>query len=281
MLLTITLNQIKEAFENLETSNFLHLDDVVVGCKLLAVLFVLIAWMKMLFESTDKIDRHILEKISIRQFLTGFFTVILIFNYNLILDQFQGLLTSLEDTFDLQENATGMYNSWFGDIETTFTEGIEGAEDMAWYDEIGAWFSQIISLLDPYVILLQLAQIVGYAIDAVTYPVYLIEREFILLLLKIVMPLMLALSVIPGQKELAIKWFKLFAAVFVSGMFLVLVSIVCGQLSTLLFEATTSFEGYSWANSGWERCLAGLVIIFAKVKLYKASVDMSYKIFNA
>lgn len=259
---------------NIAEDNLTVLPVVITGTKILAVTFLLMNWAKRYFESLKNPDRPGLTMYNI---LGGILYVALILNFSWCMEMLDKGLGAYQESF-MRSDVKSVYDSLFSDWAEQIEEATE-SEDV-FTDTATATLGVVQQLFgfigDPWRWILEILKPIGYLVNLLTFPLFLLEREFLLMLMKIAMPLVLALGALEMYRDMVKKWVLIYCAVFISGLFLILATQFCD-----LFYAEVSRSFNLQEEDGYVQVALFLVAVFAKVRLYKAAVTISYKIFNA
>jgi len=254
------------------------LQAVMIGVKALAVVFVLLNWLKEYLDGLKSPEKH--RGITPYSLVVGILFIALISNFNVVSDYIDKMLGAYEESFSVQatDNIYNFTRGWIDDMEEetiqeeeTFGESVMNTASSV----VGSIVSFFRNIGDIWWWIYQLLKGIAWFINALLYPVYLLERGFLLLVMKFAMPLILALGTVQAYRQLVKKWILLYCAVFVSGLFLMLATNFCDATFAIITRT------FGLMDNNDSQSMLFLVVVFAKAKLYKAAVEMSYKLFNA
>lgn len=277
----LTYKSVAEMFTNLEDSNFIQISNVMVFVKVIALIFIIINLIKIYLDSLGNEQAF---KINWNKIIWTFVYVAFLFNYNVIIDKSEIILGEFENTIQL-ENSDKMYSLLEDNYMQTEFNKAKSEDDNSWISDvllqINIALKKIANLFDPMNLILMLIKAIAWLIDACIYPVFLIERGFLLLCCKLIAPFVFALATLEKYRDLAFKWFRVFAAIYLSGIFLMLVCAVCNGLQVQLVKLFNGGDTYKWALTSTAGIMAICILSLAKGKLLGSAVNFSNKIFNA
>lgn len=255
------------------------------GTKILAVSFILVNWGKRLIEGMDKAKEEG-KSFSIKptDILYGILYIVLILNINLVTDTLDNLLSSYASSFEV-ENSQRMYNPL---EELLLVDGTEGMAQDTWMDAGVAMMSRfaetLTNVIDPFFWILSILKVLAWLINVIVYPIFMLERAFILMILKVVLPLVLALAALEEFRGMLMKWIRMYMAVFMTGLFFLFVTWFCDSVYYGLAEKFNQYAGIGGTgvpdgdNIG--RIILFSVVVFTKAKLYSHSITLSNRIFE-
>lgn len=293
---------IQKAAESLTASYTSGLGLVMTGAKAVAVSFILLNWIKDYIENMK--DRPTDEPrlpIHPKSLIYGILYIAVVCQYNNISDGLDSALGAFDDSIqNLIEGVDGTtgaatMNNTFAEWDKNFTQDVmiedgktaEKGSDLNFsiFDSFGDMISK-----GFYGFLLIVVKGIAWLVNTVAYPIYLVERVGLLIMMKLLFPFILAIAAFEKFRDLFWRWIKVYCAIFLTGLLFVLVN----WLSEGLFQAlyanykNTTLSGVS-AGSGLigemgylDRHLAELcfftIISFCKVKLYAAAVSLSNRV---
>ena len=141
-------------------------------------------------------------------------------------------------------------------------------------------------LVTPFYPMKVVAFILGlflWIMDLFIYPLFLAERYFLLGLMQAFFPLVISMAVFEKFRDMAYRFFKLYAAVYmvVPAFFLVNVFV-----NLLYEEINTNFWGTLLGNGAESGVFAPIVqlgsvgfIVFLKFKLYRRAISFTFRLF--
>lgn len=250
-------------------------DNVMTGAKVLGVAFVVLYWMKEYLAGLKSNDANGKNGISLHAIGRGIVYILVILNLNVISDLCDRGLGAYENSLELQ-TGDNMYSSsyteeWMKEDEDALAE----EDDEPWYQTaINAVTDFIVPFSDVFYILLMIVKGIAWLVNVLAFPIYLLERGFLLLIMKVTFPLLIALGANEAYRALVRKWILLYCAVFLTGAFFLLAT----QFCDLVYKGFNEYYGYDFGS--WARVVMFCVVAFAKPKLYKGAVEISYKLFN-
>lgn len=276
----LSYEAVTQACNALITENGSAVGGLLVGAKGIAVVFILLMWIKDYLETLKSNDPEKKSGISLHSIAKGIGYILLVVSFNNISDLLDRGLGAYESAFDMSvsEQMYESYNKdWLLDEENKIiNDNTIGADlvnsSVALYKEVKDMVS---NSFDPFYWLMQILKPIAWAVNVFVFPMFLIERGFLLLVMKLSAPLVLALGAIEAYRPLVKKWIMLYCAVFLTGAFLVLAT----QFADGFYK--TLVNNFDLEDSNLSQLMIFSVVAFGKVKLYKAAVEISYKIFNA
>ena len=255
------------------------------GTKVLAMVFILINWSKKLLEGMDK-AREGGKGFSIKptDILYGILYILLILNIDILTDAMDNLLASYAGSFQV-ENSQSMYNPL---EELILVDETRNMAQEDWMDAGIAVMSRfaetLTNVIDPFYWLLSLLKGVSWLINVMVYPVYMLERAFILMILKVVLPLVLALAALEEFRPMLMKWIRMYMAVFMTGLFFLFVTWFCDSIYYGLAAKFNQYAGIAGTGTpdgdNITRLILFTVVVITKTKLYGHSITLSNKIFE-
>ena len=253
--------------------------------KALAVTFILINWLKKIIEGMDKArDNGKSFNIKPTDILYGILYVILILNINVVTNGLEDLLSSYSQSFNV-ENSQRMYNPL---EELILTDETRNMPDDNWMDASVAVMSRfaevMTNLLDPFYYLLAILKGLSWLINVIVYPIFMLERAFILMILKVILPLVIALAALDEFRPMLMKWMRMYAAVYMTGLFFLFVTWFCDSVYFSLAEKYNQYGGMGGLGipdgDNMVRVVLFSVVVFTKMKLYSHSITLSNRIFE-
>lgn len=255
------------------------------GTKVLAMVFILINWSKKLLEGMDK-AREEGKGFSIKptDILYGMLYILLILNIDILTDAMDNLLASYAGSFQV-ENSQSMYNPL---EELILVDETRNMAQEDWMDAGIAVMSRfaetLTNVIDPFYWLLSLLKGVSWLVNVMVYPVYMLERAFILMILKVVLPLVLALAALEEFRPMLMKWIRMYMAVFMTGLFFLFVTWFCDSVYYGLAAKFNQYAGIAGTGTpdgdNITRLILFTVVVITKTKLYGHSITLSNKIFE-
>ena len=246
------------------------------GLKVVGVVFVIIVWYGRYLEALKAPDddktSNVLP-ITPKDIVTGFGTILLIGFYDQILDLLDGFFATIENFYtELQQPPK--------DLGMTGTGEIGEATDKDWQDMLKDMATHIqYAVTDPSYIIVQGIKGIAWFIDLIIYAVFLAERFFAMGILRILGGIALAVSYHSKLSKWFWNWLGIYTAVWLLIIPYMLINVFTNVIyetthQQLMIQATVMPGAYS------PMIVVVLFIIWLKIKLYSASKDLVYKIFN-
>lgn len=255
----------------MQDDTFLHIDDVLLGCKMLAAVFIIVNVILHYFESKEDNSKPITLYYVAQQAAYIF----LVFNFASItmwLDSvLAGFCQALESRADADNNS--LYNMVNTAMLTNMTkEELDAGEGSIFYE---IW-SVLKNLINPYYWITTLAQWIGWFVNTFVVAFMLIERAATLVLLNVLSPFVIALSVLEKFRDMLIKWIKLYIATFLIMPAILIVSVLC----TLFYMTLAGNVSLMYGLVTDDMTIVICMVILVKARLFKASVSLLYKLFG-
>lgn len=258
---------------------------VFLGTKILAVAFILINWGKKLLEGMDKAKEEG-SGFSLKptDILYGMLYILLIMNINLLTDGLDNLLASYAGSFEV-ENSQSMYNPL---EELILVDETRNMPNEDWMDAgvavMSSFAETLTNVIDPFYWLLSILKAVAWLVNVIVYPIFMLERAFLLMILKVVLPLVLALAALEEFRPMLMKWIRMYMAVFMTGLFFLFVTWFCDSAYYGMARMFNQYAGIAGTGTpdgdNITRLILFTVVVFTKVKLYGHSITLSNKIFE-
>lgn len=278
----------------------LHLSDTKIGqavtwAKGLGVAFVILNFMKEMLRNL-KPDMGG-QPFSYYSVAMNLFFIFILWNTEQVLGLADACLNEFASIFKTMDGADtsidAIFSRWCQEYEEAHAAYKQ--QNASSMPVIGDLYTVLLSILDLissafYFIVLVIVKGLAWLVNGLAYPVFLIERGFLLIIMKITAPLLFALAILEKHRDLVWRWLKIYAAIFLTGLFFILVT----WFTDLLF-VTMSRQFLDNAYSGVHQTVfevdAGYldrhliqvcfyaVIVFAKVKLYATSISIANRLF--
>lgn len=268
-----------------------YIEKAVIICKGLAVAFVILNFIKEFSRSSGKDG----APISVYTLLFNVFLVYLLVNTTQILAFTDSFLSEFGKNFEAMntrgETPAQAFNRW----DAEYAAAVEDYYKKTINIPVLGAIERGIDLIGDYVlngfysVILYIVKGIAYCMELLTYPVFLIERGFLLLMMKIIAPLAFALTVLDGQRSMFMKWIKVYSAIYLTGLFFILITWFCNALfieiaDRFLDRAYGGIPSDGWLKGAGDRHLMQVIvfsaIVLAKLKLYSAAVSLSHRIFS-
>lgn len=273
-----SLENVNNLFINVQEEYIPVIKSLAIACKFLALLFLLLNWYNMFFTHTEE-KGGILSKGKIMQ---GVIWVLFVVWSPQVLETTESVLYSLENTISIKESTEQLTP-----IEA-FIMTEEGAKmernvkDADTSFSMSKLYNYIKMAFDPWSFITLILKGISWVINSLVYPIYLIERAFLLMVCKLLCPIIFALGVFEKYRELAFKWFRVYGAIFISGILLVFVTNVMDSLyQQIAYWLNGASSDVAYLRTSLSTLVAISLTALAKAKLYASSVQLSYKLFNA
>lgn len=257
----------------------------VTASKVIASIIVLIFLTKKLYNSFGNTGEVFSDKkggLSPTDLITPIFIIILIGFSSQILNAFDTLLVYFERSAldGLEQARSSLINPSDANLDLPLPE-----EDVN--RGIYRTLLKIFSLLNPATMFTGSSANamygLSYLVDSLIYPFFLAKRYFIMGIVKIFFPLMLALSIFEKTKDYSFNILKIYARAYLSIIPMIFAVWFCDQIFNHILDAFKSNPGVLSTAvvvvaGETIRLLAAILIIFIKIALFKQSVQLMDKI---
>ena len=254
-------------------SEHLNLGQFTTALKVLAIAFFVInVWTNMFSRMGTAIGRAQLP-FDERKLLSSLFIVLAIAFYDKLLDFLDTLLLTFDTT----------YSHFSPTYVLPAEEEIESTEGS--FIDTGAKLKEaatqfLLIAKDPSHLLVLLLEGISWIIDLAIYAVFLLERFFFIGLLKVLGAIAIVLSVFEKFRDLAYKWLKLYIAVYL----LIIPFFLIVGFGGFVFDFFDKAIGYNSPENfllgSKVRVMVLAIMIWLKLRLFKKSYDLVYKIFT-
>lgn len=199
------------------------------------------------------------------------------------------LLIAFFDKFTmLIDNILLPLDTYFNKFETlslteAASEEIRETTDETWMSIFKKYASYQVSLLSggmqEYV--LGFFLFIAKIIDSMIYVVFLVERFFFLGLLKILGPFAILFSIYSAKKDMFEKWFKMYVAVYLLIIpFYLILGFTAELIKTINLRLASQSAVVDIMFGKAVLTVAIMLIIWIKLRLFKKSYDIVYKIIS-
>jgi len=199
------------------------------------------------------------------------------------------LLIAFFDKFTmLIDNILLPLDTYFNKFETlslteAASEEIRETIDETWWSVFKKYASYQVSLLSggmqEYV--LGFFLFIAKIIDSMIYVVFLVERFFFLGLLKILGPFAILFSIYSAKKDMFEKWFKMYVAVYLLIIpFYLILGFTAELIKTINLRLASQSAVVDIMFGKAVLTVAIMLIIWIKLRLFKKSYDIVYKIIS-
>lgn len=210
--------------------------------------------------------------------IKGLITVTIVLVSPEILSVFDLMLLGIQEQFEL--GAPPIQPLFMADA------GIEIAESEG---TVSAVFNLLVRYFGSSILMTKLAAsvlgVIFWALDYMIYPIFLAERFFMLGVLQVFFPFVMALAIVDHYRELAYGFFKLYAAVYLLVPAFFLVNIFSTQLyvaiQTDLLDNIFGIEVNNALIRAITTTSTTAFVLFIKWKLYKRSSSFIFKLFRS
>jgi hypothetical protein len=265
----------------------------------LAIGFILLNWIREAIESTKNLGTGRVNyfPVSLSSLVFGICYIAVVANSTNILTACDTLMAEYVGDFKLQGSGTsvsGIFNRWCAEYEQM--EELVRQQEESGIPVLGGIYNGVMMILDLidsafYFVILVIVKGLAWIVHTIAYPVFLIERGFLLFAMKLTAPLVFALAALKEYRELFYKWIKVYCAIFITGLFFIVVTWFCDQLFVTLSDNFNSnaaggiHQGDVFGLDVGYRdrhmiqvCFYAMIAV-AKVKLYQSGISLANRIF--
>lgn len=246
----------------------------ILGTKIVSIVLLVVYWYNKFFAFSDEAvqgDDKKITPITPNDIFLGIAIVALVGGYNYILDLLDFALTDIEQGYITVYNSSIFTPYEFVNEDVTS----EGFSLELLTLEIKEYLA---ALIDPFNWVLNILQTVFWLIDSFIYGAYLIERFFLLGILKMFGSLLLAFAVIPKLQKLFWGWLFTYIGIFMLiGPYLLitfLTSIVFQEIQLVIADQEYFVSDNLVAIPGY------IFSVFLKYKLFKTTYGLVTGLFR-
>lgn len=249
----------------------------IIGMKGLAVLLFLVNLIKKYNEGAVSSEGYTWG-LSPTDLVRNIVVVLLVIFSIEILSVFDGILVEIETSF--RNTAPALVPLQLQDVEIEQDMGLVEAGGKA----LAMLYEYLVTPFYPMKVIAFIIGIFLWIMDLFIYPLFLAERFFLLGLMQLLFPLVISLAVFEKFRDLAYRFFKLYAAVYMVVPAFFLVNIFINQLYQAI---NTDFWPNLVGGSIDGSILAPVIqlgsigfIVLLKFKLYKQAISFTFRIFT-
>lgn len=262
--------------EVMQDNQYLHITDIVTGCKILAATFIIVNVIVRYLGNRKAEDD--IEKAK-RPITLAFLgqqvgLILLVFNFSTITMYLDTILSAFCQTIEqsVDDNSGSMYNVVNTALLANITEAELEAGDTSVLYEIWVILE---NLLNPFYWITTLAQWIGWLVNTFILGFILIERAVTLAILNILSPFIIALSVLEPFRSMLMKWIKLYSATFL----ITPVILIIGTLCTLIYMGLANVCGGIGLVTD-DMAIVVCIVVMAKARLFRAGINLLNKLFG-
>lgn len=252
---------IQDLGEYLENNDVFQWSFVMAGCKAVALALLLFKIIDVFISSSINLDGSAPKVGS----LFG------IFGYAFFIMSSDFIIGSIENAFSFVD---GMMNttdsSLYTDLLLQIAEHSDAVhEDLGWMELFSMPFDILESVF--YGMILTFLITVCKIADLAMTSGYLLVRLFLIQLMKLLFPVIIALSTLDMSKDLLGKWIKRYIGLFLLGLAYIGIINFCAVLQNLLLTQFQTFEDGDIANMGhviYGGCVTVIVVFTFKAKMF-------------
>lgn len=247
------------------------------GMKGLAVLLFLVNIIKKYNEGAVSNDGYTWG-LNPADLIRNLMIVILVIFSTEILGVFDGILVGIETSF--RDTAPAVVPLQLQDMEIERDMGLVEAGSKA----LAMLYEYLVTPFYPMKVIAFIIGIFLWIMDLFIYPLFLAERFFLLGLMQLLFPLVISLAVFEKFRELAYRFFKLYAAVYMVVPAFFLVNIFINQLYEAINQdfwpnlVGDSIDGNILAPVIQLGSIGFMVLL--KFKLYRQAITFTFRIFT-
>lgn len=245
----------------------LHLEQLTNSLKIIAIAFFLLNVYTNMFSKLGNRLGNAQLPFDQSKLFSSVFMVLLIIFYDKLLGFLDGILLGLDGTY------SHFSPTDFAIEEPELKVSEDEADSESMMKEFAADAIQIFA--DPTYIIFKLLEGIAWVVDVAMYGIFLLERFFIIGLLKVLGAFAIAISVFEKFRDLFYKWIKLYIAVY----------LLIFPFFLILGFAAFAFEFFSEPLKQFPigttpiKVVLLTILIWFKLRLFKKSYDIVYKVF--
>lgn len=258
----------------------IDMSTMVLSMKGVAVVFMLITWWGAYKKSITKEG----EPFDVWTFIYGVLYIGVVVQCDQIIELMNSIMTSVGtayvDMFPMPESDFDMFQN--SSMIEYNTDGNIAPEEGLW-DTVCNFFNYIFSLDWIYDMVAKVCLMFTIVFDYI----YFMAREFMLFLMKLFLPIIMAMAVLDKFRDLAWRWIKLTIAVYLLGYVYI---VAIGFSNSFFSEIVHSFTlagnlGVSEGNSAVGAVDVGVKIlvfamcVFGKYRMFRDGATLCFKIF--
>lgn len=289
----LSYEAINTAVNDVIASADVKIAAVSAGAKSLAVAFMLVNWIKEFIERKADGENEGKLPVTVKSILLGIFYIFIVISWTPITQTLNGLLDSYVNSFEFTEGSNSM--TIFAEFEKRFEteKSKEEQEEASILSQLSlaTIASVLLKIWDFFngafmSFILYFIKGIAWIINLIAYPIFLLERAFLLFALNILAPFVIALAALDKFRELIYRWVKVYCAVFLTGLLFLVVNWFCEAIFQKLYDNFTAtaeggiFDAFSYYDRHIVEVCIFTVIAFAKLKLYGTSITLANRIFS-
>lgn len=249
----------------------------ITGMKSLAVLLFLVNILKKYQEGAVTSDQYSWG-LHPSDLIKNFVMVILVIFSTQILGVFDGILVSIETSF--RDTAPDLLPLQLQDMDLQEDTGLMEVATKA----LAMLYEYLVTPFYPAKALAFILSLLLWVMDLFIYPLFLAERFFILGLMQVLFPLIMSLAVFEKFREMGYRFFRLYAAVYMTVPAFFLVNIFVNQLyqginSDFWNDLTGDQAGGSLMAPLIQLGSVGFIVLL-KFKLYHRAINFTFRLFT-
>ncbi|MDF0706960.1 hypothetical protein [Flagellimonas okinawensis] len=273
--LGIGLEYVDAVFQTIKDSDFSQY--TIVGMKALAVLFFLVNILKKYNEGIAATDGHTWG-LTPTELAKNFAIVLLVIFSTEVLGVFDGILVVIESQY--RDTAPALLPLQLQDVDLERDVGALEAAKKA----MAILYEALVTPLYGLKLLAFIIGVILWLLDIFIYPIFLVERYFLLGIMQAFFPLVISLSVFEKFRHLAYTYFKFYAGVYMLVPAFFLVNVFVNNLYT---EINTNFWGNLFGTDWGNEFFAPVIqlgsigfIVLLKFKLYRKATSFTLRLFT-
>lgn len=218
--------------------------------------------------------RTITEKWQLKEWLKFLWVPALLGSYDFLIE-FLDKLGLLLDTYYVETAMKSYAMKYRPDITAVDAQTSTSAEDRM--SEMASAIIQLIT--DPSMFLLSIIEWIAHFLDWCVFGVILLERFFLLWILKIFGGFAIAGIILDETKEWFIKWLKVYMGYFLLIIPYVFINYFCNMIYMKSMTDIQGANGYYYAGSGLYGSMILIFLVVLKFKLFKSTSELVKSIF--
>ncbi|MDV4099078.1 hypothetical protein CMT22_17790 [Elizabethkingia anophelis] len=239
------------------------------GTKVLAMAFLLFRFLETYIKNFET------ESPQIGGILTVLGSGLMIMSGGWIIDFIENLFAGIDTS--MHSTSSDLYTQLMENIWLKYSQIFEGCD--AWYDYIGTAVGAILDII--FIFLALIIAVFGKVADLSITAGYLVQRVFILQLLKFLFPLMLAFGTFSKMENMLYSWIKRYIGIFILGIaYIGIINFMSLIQGSLLSQFGKIDDGFFDQSYGSGVLITIVVTITIKIKLLHSVTSYVMSMFS-
>lgn len=283
---------INTAVHTVINNSNINVAGVMIGCRVLALAFILINWLKEMpkRKGNPEESKKNLLPIGLDSLAGGVMYMLVVVSWPQITQTVDNILGSYVESFDISEQSKSL--SMLAEFDRRYDqERLKESLDLPADNSVTGMLGSLLTLFEDvlygtfYGIILYIVKAIAWLVSVIAYPIFLLERAFLLFLMNIIGPLVIAMAALDKYRDMIYRWFKVYCAVFITGLFFVYVNWFCESIFEALYNIfrdnvlANNADGFDYQDRHMVEVCIFTAIALTKVKLFGSAISLSNRIF--